>query len=158
MAADKLEKQERTASIQPLQRLSPRAVNFLIAAVGTGFPANFQHAGCIHIRVGSHAERFRSSLLAWFGRCSVRISAFRYSCRRSDSKKLTASSSPQLLRCATTFMARSLAIWVREGGKYGFLFFSRSMSPCMSSLKSCHRQDALLGSFVLVTKSEQQIP
>src|ERR1700686_589491 len=127
----------------------------MIAAVGTGFPAYFQYAGCIHIRVGSHAERVRSSLLARFGRCSFRISSFRCSCRRSDSKKLTASSSPQLLRCATTFMACSLVIWVREGGKYGFFVVAESMSLYMSSLKSCHRQDALLGSFVLVTKSEQ---
>src|ERR1700758_4413452 len=95
----------------------------MIAAVGTGFPGNFQHAGCIHIGVGPHAERFRSSLLAWFERCSFRISWFRCSCRRSDSRKLTASSSLRLLRCATTFMACSLVSWVREGRKYFFCAF-----------------------------------
>jgi hypothetical protein len=43
VAPDNLEKEERTRSIQPCQRLNPGTVKFKIAAVGTAFPPNSRH-------------------------------------------------------------------------------------------------------------------
>lgn len=43
VAPDKLEKEDHTRSIQPRQRLSPRTVNFMIAAVRTAFQPNSKH-------------------------------------------------------------------------------------------------------------------
>ena len=51
MVPNKLEKQERTASIQPCQRLSPRTVDFVIAAVRTASQSKSTQRGQLLVLV-----------------------------------------------------------------------------------------------------------
>jgi len=120
VAPNKLKNKEPTRSIQPRPGLTSRTVNFMIAAIRAGFPANFQHAKNPISASAFYAKRFHFSFLASFGICSFRFSSFCCCCRRSDFKNSAAPSSLQFLRSAMSLLACSGVSFLSVGGEYGF--------------------------------------
>jgi hypothetical protein len=156
-APDKLEKKEATRSIQPRQRLPSRTVNFMIAAMRTGFPANFQHAKN-SISASGFSTLSASVFRSWHRSESVRSIFLRsvavvVGATPRTLRLLLRANSCGLLRVSS--LALGSILLRREGNMALSSYFCNRM-PSFDSLP--HFRFALVAPDVLVTKSGHTLP